>query len=85
MIIDYFVNKPQQRVEELTEKMDFRDELKRQHHQALNYRLKRFAVTNVGIASAFTAGAGYQALKNNDSNQSKLSKLSKFTWLLRFI
>lgn len=85
MIIDYFINKPQRRVEELTEKMDLRDELKRQHHQALNYRLKRFAVTNVGIASAFTAGMGYQALQNNDSNQSKMNKISKFTWLLRLL
>ena len=45
MIIDYFIHKPQKNVRSLSEQMDLADELKRQHHQAFNYRLKRFAVS----------------------------------------
>ena len=47
MLIDYFINKPQHRVTELSQQMDLQDELKRQHHQAFKYRLKRFAVSKV--------------------------------------
>ena len=63
MFIDYFIKKPQKKVNNLSQQMDLLDELKRQHHQAFNYRLKRFAVTKVGLASAFSAGVGYGALK----------------------
>lgn len=87
MIIDYFVRKPNQNVTKLSQKMDFQQHLKQQHQAAFAYRLKRFAVTKVGIASAFSAGMGYQALKSSDSKESTstLNKLSKFTWLLRLI
>ena len=34
MLIDYFINKPQHRVTELSQQMDLQDELKRQHYQA---------------------------------------------------
>ena len=85
MLIDYFIQKPQTKVDHLSEKMDTIDELKRQHHQAFSYRLKRFAVTKVGLASAFTAGAGYQTLKSGDNSSGIASKVSKFTWLLRLL
>lgn len=86
MLIDYFIHKPQSKVEQLSQQMDTVSELKRQHYQALNYRLKRFAVTKVGLASAFTAGAGYQSLKSKDNSSSSVAgKLSKFTWLLRLL
>lgn len=83
MIIDYFINTQQRKVEALTNQMAISNELKRQHHQALNYRLKRFAVTKVGIASAFSAGVGYQTLQSCGIKQSKLKQLSKFKWLLK--
>ncbi|BDF96420.1 MULTISPECIES: hypothetical protein [Pseudoalteromonas] len=84
MLIDYFILKPNRKVAHLTEKMNTIQALKQQHHQAFNYRLKRFAVTKVGIASAFTAGAGYQAL-NSRRPSSNVAKLSQFSWLLRLL
>lgn len=85
MLIDYFIHKPQRKVDHLSNKMDTLNELKRQHHQAFKYRLKRFAVTKVGLASAFTAGIGYQSLKSNSSSSGVASKVSKLTWLLRLM
>ena len=85
MLIDYFINKPQHRVTKLSQQMDLQDELKRQHHQAFTYRLKRFAVSKVGIASAFTAGMGYEALNNSDHKDGKLKQVSRFSWLLRLL
>ncbi|MGX1111886.1 MULTISPECIES: hypothetical protein [Pseudoalteromonas] len=85
MFIDYFIKKPQKKVNNLSQQMDLLDELKRQHHQAFNYRLKRFAVTKVGLASAFSAGVGYGALKNDDHQHGKLKQLSQFSWLLRLL
>lgn len=85
MLIDYFINKPQHKVSELSHQMDLQDELKRQHHQAFNYRLKRFAVSKVGIASAFTAGMGYEALNDPQPKGSKLKQIGRFSWLLRLL
>ncbi|KPH65083.1 hypothetical protein AMS58_19330 [Pseudoalteromonas porphyrae] len=85
MIIDYFIQKPNRKVTHLSQKMDALDGLKKQHQQAFNYRLKRFLVSNVGIGSAFTAGAGYQALKSSEKHKSTASKISKLTWLLRLL
>ena len=86
MLIDYFIRKPNRRVAHLAQKMNTTQALKQQHHQALNYRLKRFAVTKVGIASAFTAGVGYQALNSRSSSgNATMAKLSQFTWLLRLL
>lgn len=85
MLIDYFILKPNRKVAHLTQKMNTIQSLKQQHHQALNYRLKRFAVTKVGIASAFTAGAGYQSLSGSSGKSNKLSQLGQFSWLLRLL
>lgn len=85
MLIDYFVQKPQKRVNHLIEKMTYAQELKRQHQQAFKYRLKRFAVTPVGVASAFSAGAGYQALNSKPKNGGTISKIGQFSWLLRLL
>ncbi|MGO2477964.1 MAG: hypothetical protein ACTH7Q_06290 [Pseudoalteromonas sp.] len=84
MLIDYFIKKPNHKVTQLSKEMDLQQSLKRQHQSAFTYRLKRFAVTKVGLASAFSAGVGYQALKSDDKS-SKSNYLSKFTWLLRLI
>ena len=85
MLNDYFIKKPNHKVRHLSQKMNSINALKQQHHQAFNYRLKRFAVSNVGIASAFTAGAGFQALNSHNQNSSKKIKLSQFSWLLRLL
>ncbi|MFU2511121.1 hypothetical protein [Pseudoalteromonas sp. ASV78] len=85
MLIDYFIQKPNRKVSHLSQKINSINALKHQHHQAFNYRLKRFAVSKVGIASAFTAGAGYQALNGNKQNSSSKIKLSQFSWLLRLL
>ncbi len=85
MLINYFIREPLKKVTDLSHSMDMQDELKRQHHQAFNYRIKRFAVTKVGLASAFTAGMGYQALQSNDQSKSKLKQVSQFSWLLRLL
>tara|TARA_B100002049_G_scaffold235331_1_gene219460 strand:+ start:1187 stop:1444 length:258 start_codon:yes stop_codon:yes gene_type:complete len=85
MIIDYFINKPQKNVRSLSEQMDLADELKRQHHQAFNYRLKRFAVSKAGIASAFTAGMGYQAMKSDEPSKGPVKQVTRFAWLLRLL
>ncbi|MDN3379678.1 MULTISPECIES: hypothetical protein [unclassified Pseudoalteromonas] len=85
MFIDYFIHKPQSKVDQLSTEMDTLDELKRQHQQAFKYRLKRFTVSKAGLASAFTAGAGYQALKSNENSTSVISTVGKFTWLLRLL
>lgn len=84
MLIDYFIQKPNHKVTQLSREMDLQQDLKKQHQRAFTHRLKRFAVTKVGIASAFSAGVGYQALKS-DGKSGKLNQLSKFTWLLRLI
>ncbi|NMM41458.1 hypothetical protein [Pseudoalteromonas arctica] len=85
MLIDYFIQKPTRKVSHLSQKMNSINALKQQHHQAFNYRLKRFAVSNVGIASAFTAGVGYQALNGHNQNSANKIKLSQFSWLLRLL
>ncbi|MCQ8879971.1 hypothetical protein NQT69_18395 [Pseudoalteromonas shioyasakiensis] len=85
MLIDYFIHKPQSKVDHLSHEMDTLDELKRQHHQAFKYRLKRFAISKAGLASAFTAGAGYQALKSNNESTGVINTVGKFTWLLRLL
>ncbi len=84
MLIDYLINKPQRKVNTLSNQMDLQNELKRQHHQAFNYRLKRFAVTKVGIASAFTAGMGYGALQSSKPS-GKLKQIRHLSWLLRLL
>ncbi|WP_404342505.1 hypothetical protein [Pseudoalteromonas mariniglutinosa] len=83
MLIDYFIKKPNNNVARLSRRIDTLNSLKQQHHQAFNYRLKRFAVTKVGIASAFSAGVGYQALQGNNKHESKVSYLSHLIWLLK--
>ncbi|MFY8327724.1 hypothetical protein [Pseudoalteromonas sp. ZZD1] len=85
MLIDYFIHKPQSKVDQLSTEMDTLDELKRQHQQAFKYRLKRFTVSKAGLASAFTAGAGYHALKSNENSTGVISTVGKFTWLLRLL
>lgn len=78
MLVNFLIKAPNQNVENLNQQMTLRSELKRQHHAAFKYRLKRFAVTKVGLISAFTAGAAYQASSNNET-----SFLKKCVWLTR--
>nr|WP_206018120.1 MULTISPECIES: hypothetical protein [unclassified Pseudoalteromonas] len=59
--------------------MDVRSELKRQHHAAFQYRLKRFAATKVGLTSAFLAGVAVQAGKN------ETGLVKKYGWLVRLL
>jgi hypothetical protein len=39
----------------------------------------------VGIASAFTAGMGYEALNDPQPKSSKLKQIGRFSWLLRLL
>ncbi|WP_372762343.1 hypothetical protein [Pseudoalteromonas sp.] len=79
MLIKFFIKSPHEKLNNLTQQMQLRSELKRQHQAAFKYRLKRFAVTKVGLTSAFLAGAVMQA---SDSN-SKF--IRKFAWLARLL
>ena len=64
MLVNYLIKAPNENVDALSRQMDTRSELKRQHHAAFQYRLKRFAVTKVGLSSAFIAGAAVQAVRH---------------------
>ncbi|MBB1288531.1 hypothetical protein H5085_06370 [Pseudoalteromonas sp. SR43-6] len=79
MLVNYLIKAPNENVDALSRQMDTRSELKRQHHAAFQYRLKRFAVTKVGLSSAFIAGAAVQAGK------SETSFVRKYGWLVNLI
>ncbi|WP_165723747.1 hypothetical protein [Pseudoalteromonas sp. Z1A2] len=79
MLVNYLIKAPNENVDALSKQMDTRSELKRQHHAAFQYRLKRFAVTKVGLSSAFIAGAAVQASK------SETSFVRKYGWLVNLI
>ncbi|MBE0360718.1 MULTISPECIES: hypothetical protein [Pseudoalteromonas] len=79
MLVNYLIKEPNKNVQALSEKMDMQNELKRQHHAAFQYRLKRLAATKVGITSAFLAGAAVQAGK------SETSLVRKYGWLVRLL
>jgi hypothetical protein len=80
MLVNFLIKEPNQSVETLSQQMTLRTELKRQHYAAFNYRLKRFAVTKVGLLSAFTAGAVFQA-----NNHSETNFVKKYAWLTRLL
>ncbi|MCK8134449.1 hypothetical protein [Pseudoalteromonas sp. 2CM28B] len=79
MLINYLINSPNVRVQQLDKEVVMRSELKRQHLAAIKYRAKRFATTKVGLASAFAAGAVVESAKG-DANMIK-----KYTWLLKLL
>ncbi len=66
MLVNYLIKAPNENVDALSKQMHTRSELKRQHHAAFQYRLKRFAATKVGLTSAFLAGAAVQAGKRRN-------------------
>ncbi|ATC85428.1 hypothetical protein [Pseudoalteromonas arctica] len=77
MLVNYLIKAPNENVDALSKQMDTRSELKRQHHAAFQYRLKRFAATKVGLTSAFLAGAAVQTGKG------ETSLVRKYGWLVR--
>lgn len=77
MLVNYLVKAPNDNVDALSKQMDMRDELKRQHHAAFKYRIKRFAATKVGLTSAFMAGVTVQAGKSDTSFVRKYGWLAK--------
>lgn len=79
MLVNYLIQSPNKAVNNLSKQMDLQSELKRQHHMAFKYRLKRFAVTKVGISSAFLAGAVVQA------SSTKPGLIKKYAWLARLL
>lgn len=79
MLINFLINSPNARVQQLDKEVVMRSELKRQHLAAIKYRAKRFAATKVGLASAFAAGAVVESAKG-DANTVK-----KYTWLLKLL
>ena len=79
MLVNHLIKAPNENVQLLSKQMDVRSELKRQHHAAFQYRLKRFAATKVGLTSAFLAGAAVQAGK------SETSLVRKYGWLVRLL
>ena len=79
MLVDTLIKAPNKNVQALSKQMDMRTELKRQHHSAFKYRLKRLAATKVGITSAFLAGMVVQAGKK------ETSLVRKYGWLVRLL
>lgn len=79
MLINYLINSPDARVQQLHKEVAIQSELKRQHLTAIKYRAKRFAATKVGLLSAFTAGAVVESAKG-DTNMVK-----KYSWLLKLL
>lgn len=79
MLINYLINSPDARVQQLHKEVAIQSELKRQHLSAIKYRAKRFAATKVGLVSAFSAGVVVESAKG-DTNIVK-----KYSWLLKLL
>ena len=79
MLINYLINSPDARVQQLHKEVAIQSELKRQHLTAIKYRAKRFAATKVGLVSAFSAGVVVESA-NGDTNIVK-----KYSWLLKLL
>lgn len=79
MLVNYLIKAPNENVNALNKQMDTRNELKRQHHAAFQYRLKRFAATKMGLTSAFVAGIAVQAGK------SETGLVKKYGWLVKLL
>ena len=79
MLINYLINSPNARVQQLHKEVAIQSELKHQHLTAIKYRAKRFAATKVGIVSAFSAGVVVESAKG-DTNIVK-----KYSWLLKLL
>ncbi|NWL15315.1 hypothetical protein FHG08_06175 [Pseudoalteromonas sp. Scap03] len=79
MLINYLINSPDARVQQLHKEVAIQSELKRQHLTAIKYRAKRFAATKVGLVSAFSAGVVVESAKGDTD------MVKKYSWLVKLL